>query len=207
METARIVSPVAAPQAPVFVGDRLWLSSMDEPRIVALDPATFTIVDERVVPGTAWGLSHHAGRLVATCGIGPNDDRSLFRGDDEPFTKIADCPDFTGSFLASDGANVLLGQWYNRRVLRLDVAGAVLRTYPMPRQVCGLVVDDGALYAMTVDDETTDDYTLVRVDLASGAATDLARVPFKARGLAKRGTTFLTNHRERDRLVTFTLPA
>ncbi len=207
VESARIASPVPAPQAPAVLDGTLWVSSMREPRVVALDAAG-AIVEERAVPGTAWGLSAHRGALIANCGLGEADDRTIFRADATgAFVRWFDCPEFTGSFLASDDTDVFVGQWYNERVLRFDNAGTLVRSYAMPRQVCGIVVAEGALFAVTVTDEKTDAYTLARVDLTSGEATDLARIPFKARGLAKHGMTFVTNHRERDEIVRFTLSA
>jgi hypothetical protein len=205
-EIARLASPVPAPQAPVVHDGRLWVSSMREPRIVALDPASHAIVEERAVPGIAWGLTVHDGRFVAVCGMGDDDDRVIYASDGAGFTQVAPCPEKTGSQIASDGWNLLLAQWYNRTVLRLAGEGAVLQAYLFPRGVCGVVVRSDELFVLTVEDEATTEYVLVRCDLTTGASADVAHVPFRARGLAFDGSAFVTNHREADEIVRFLLP-
>jgi hypothetical protein len=205
-EIARFASPIPAPQAPVVHDGRLWISSMREPRIVALDPDSHAIVEERALPGVAWGVTMHDGRMVVVCGTGDDDDRVIYASARDTFTRFAACPESTGSQIASDGWNLLLAQWYNRNVLRLGIDGAVLQTYMFPRGVCGVVVRSDELFVLTVDDEASTDYVLMRCDLTTGASADVAHVPFRARGLAFDGSAFITNHREANEIVRFLSP-
>jgi hypothetical protein len=115
------------------------------------------------------------------------------------------CPEDTGSQLGFDGQHLYVSQWYNQRVLKLDDAGNVLETIPSPHQICGQVILNGYLYLMTTDDESTTDYFLTRINLATKAAEDIAQVPFQARALAHDGTHFWTNHREAHETVCFSV--
>jgi hypothetical protein len=115
------------------------------------------------------------------------------------------CPDDTGSQLAYDGDRLYVSQWYKQRILSLDERGTVGSIVDLPHGICGLVVVEGCFYAVTTDDETSDDYWLTRVDARDGTVKvdDVARIGFKARALAFDGERFWTNHREAHEIVAF----
>lgn len=195
------------PHAIATDGKTLWVSSRATWRVDVIDRATWSKVGELKPPMMAWGMTYAAGDVVMTCGDFDTEDRRVvrFRDGSQVGSPIV-CPDGTGSHLAFDGTHVLLGQWYLKKVNVLDAGGSILRTYDSPHQVCGLAFKDGSIYALGTEDEETDEYFISVIDSATGAARDLASVPFKGRSLAWDGDSFWTNHREADQTVRFALP-
>jgi hypothetical protein len=98
----------------------------------------------------------------------------------------------------ADG-KLLLGQWYRQKLHVLGDDGSVMRSYDAPHQVGGIAVVDGAAFVLGADEEANGAYYITRVDLTSGTSSDIAVVPFRARGLAWDGKQFWSNHREADR--------
>jgi len=209
VEIDRLVSVSPEPHAVAVRGKDVWISSRATRKIDVMAREGWGKVGEIDPPGMPWGMNFGGGALLMTCGEGDDDHRFVHRynpgeGFDEP--AIA-APDDTGSHLALYGGRVLLGQWYNKRLLLLAGDGAVVHTWNVPHEICGVAVIDDMACMITTDDEATEEYFLTRLDLRGGAATDLAAVPFRARGLAWDGSRFWTNHREADRTVTFVLPS
>src|SRR5207302_641496 len=77
-------------------------------------------------PGVVWAAVQTNGAMHVTIGKGLNDDRYVYRYDGtNGFTKLFACPDFTGSYVSYDGANLYLSQWYEQRILKLDKNGKI----------------------------------------------------------------------------------
>jgi hypothetical protein len=209
VEIDRLVSASPQPHAVAVRGKDVWISSRATRRIDVMDRDAWQKVDEIYPPGMAWGMNYGGGTVVMTCGEGDDDDRFVHRyvpgeGFDE---RAIACPDDSGSHLAVYAGRILLGQWYNKKLLLLDEDGSVAHTWNAPHEICGVAAIDDMALLLGTDDEDTETYFLTRLDLRSGIAADLASVPFRARGLAWDGGRFWTNHREADRTVTFTLPS
>ncbi|HUA08107.1 MAG TPA: hypothetical protein VMA98_02465 [Candidatus Acidoferrales bacterium] len=207
LELDRLVSASPEPHAVAVRGDGVWISSRATRRIDVMERDGWRKTGEIEPPGMPWGMSFGGGAIVMTCGEGSDDDRFIRRyipGDGFDDFVIA-CPDDAGSHLALYGGRVLLGQWYNKRLLLLADDGAIAHVWNAPHEVCGVAVIDDMAAVLGTDDENTTEYFISRIDLRSGIATDIATVPFRARGLAWDGSKFWTNHREADRTVTFTL--
>jgi hypothetical protein len=209
VEIDRLVSASPEPHGVAVRGKDVWISSRATRKIDVMQREGWNKIDEIATPGMPWGMSFGGGAIVMTCGQGDDDNRFVHRfvpGEGFDGRTIA-CPDDAGSHLALYGGRVLLGQWYNKRLLLLNDDGSVAHTWNAPHEICGVAVIDDMALLVTTDDEDTTEYWLTRLDLRSGAADDLASIPFRARGLAWDGSKFWTNHREADRTVTFTLPA
>ncbi|MBV8601011.1 MAG: hypothetical protein JO359_05520 [Candidatus Eremiobacteraeota bacterium] len=214
-ETSRRSSPFSKPQSIAFDRGALWVGSIATDRIYRLDPATLGVLSEAEAPGKPWGMTvvrtNGGSELRVICGHGDDDDRFVhrFEADRGRFESnpLFECPQSTGSQLSFDGERLFVSQWYDQRVLRVDDEGRVLETIQVPHQICGQTFVEGSLYLLTTDDESTNDYWLTRIRLEDPQrrAEDLARVPFHARGLAFDGSSFWTNHREADKIVTFVL--
>jgi len=207
LELERFVSVSPEPHAVAVRGRDVWISSRATRRIDVMERNGWQKTGEIEPPGMPWGMNFGGGTIVMTCGEGPDDDRRVHRyvpaeGFDD---SVIVCPDDTGSHLALYGGRVLLGQWYNKRLLLLNDDGTVAHTWSTPHEICGVAVINDMALLLGTDDEETEDYFISRLDLRSGMASDLARVPFRARGLAWDGSRFWTNHREADRTVTFTI--
>jgi hypothetical protein len=208
VETDRLIAASPEPHAVAVRGREVWISSRSTRKIDVMEREHWRKTGEIDPPGMPWGMTFGGGAIVMTCGEAPDDNRWIRRyvpNDGFDDLQIA-CPDDSGSHLAMYGGRVLLGQWYNKRLLLLDSAGSVLQTWKTPHEVCGVAVIDDVAAVLGTDEEENGDYYLSRVDLRSGAADDLALVPFRARGLAWDGSRFWTNHREADRTVVFMLP-
>jgi hypothetical protein len=210
-ELLRLPSPAPKPQSLAVDGTTLWMGSRETCRIYAIDASTWAARDEAVAPGVPWGMAVVGDELRVIYGEGDDDDRVVRRFvPGHGFTSKGGfrCPDGTGSQLGWDGDVLYISQWYNRRVVGVDGAGAVLSTVDVPHGVCGQVVVQGRFYLVTTDDEENGPYWLTRVDArgATPVCEDLAVIPFPARALAFDGERFWTNHREADQIVAFARP-
>jgi hypothetical protein len=208
VELDRHISASPEPHSVAVRGKEVWVASRATHAIDVMERDGWHKVDEIEPPGMPWGMNFGGGAIVMTCGEGADDHRVLRRyvpGDG--FDELAlPCPDDTGSHLAMYAGRILLGQWYNKRLLQLDESGAIARTWNAPHEICGVAVIDDMACLLGTDDEDGTEYFISRLDLRTGVAADLAAVPFRARGLAWDGSRFWTNHREADRTVTFALP-
>jgi len=208
IEIDRLVSASPEPHSvAVLRGKEVWIASRATRRIDVMERERWRKIDEVETPGMPWGMNYGGGAVVMTCGEAPDDNRRVRRyipgdGFDDA---VIECPDDAGSHLALYGGRVLLGQWYNKRLLLLNDDGTVAHTWSTPHEVCGVAVIDDMACLLGTDDEDSEEYFFSRLDLRSGVADDLASVPFRARGLAWDGSRFWTNHREADRIVTFAL--
>lgn len=198
------------PHAVASDGKVLYVSSRTTRRVDVIARDSFAKIDEIEPPGMPWGMTFGRNELLMTCGETDEDSRRIRRY--IPGTGFADgfvaCPDDTGSHLATYQDRVVLGQWYNKRLLLLDDDGSIVRTFTAPHGIAGVCVVAGIACVLGTDDEDHGRYWITRIDLANPAAPpqDTALVPFHARGLAWDGNQWWTNHREADRIVAFVLP-
>ena len=211
-ELLRLPAPAPRPQALAFDGSTLWMGSIETDRLYAINPTHWTARDEGAVPGKPWGMTVMGDELRIVCGEGADDARVIRRyipGHGFHADGAIACPDDTGSHLAFDGDRLYLSQWYNKRILSLDESGAIGSVIALPHEICGIVVADAHIYALTTDDERSNDYWLTRIDArgATPVIQDLVRIPFHARALAYDGARFWTNHREQHEIVAFERPA
>ncbi|HTV75167.1 MAG TPA: hypothetical protein VME66_15855 [Candidatus Acidoferrales bacterium] len=195
-------------------GTHLWIGSRATKQISKIDPASWDRLEVIVPPGMPWGMTYGDNALVMTCGesLGHSDDdtRRIRRyvpghGFANGFVPV---PDETGSHLGLFAGHILLGQWYKRRLLLLDDAGRIIKTYDVPHQIAGVAVRGARASLLTTDDEEHGPYWITQLDLNDPTthASDVALVPFPARSLAWDGQRFWTNHREADQTVAFRLP-
>ena len=195
------------PHAIAIDGDTVWVSSRATKHVDIIDRAQWRKVGELRPPAMPWGMAYGRGDVFMTCGTHDMEDRQIVTYRDGAIVgEPIPCPDGTGSHLAFDGDRILLGQWYNKKVLALSSDGTVMRAYDAPHEICGLAVRGRGVYALGTDDEDTTEYFISAIDLTTGAARDVATVPFRARSLAWDGASFWTNHREADQTVRFWLP-
>src|SRR5438046_7431746 len=78
-ELRRLASPAPRPQALVFDGGTLWLSSIETSRIYEVDPAALRVRGEWAAPGKPWGLTGIGSELRGGWGEGGDDDRLIRR--------------------------------------------------------------------------------------------------------------------------------
>ena len=189
------------------------MGTRDGRRFYGINPKTWSVFEERELPGIPWAAVSKDGSLWITLGEGPDDDRYLrryvpgsgFAADGE---RIA-CPDFTGSYLSTDGEHLYLSQWYKHRILKLDEAGEILRTIDVGEEICGHAFVDGLLYVLRGTEAGEESWRIARLDPRDETprVEDLGRVPFACRSLTHDGTSFWSNHRAAGEIVSFTLPS
>jgi hypothetical protein len=209
-ELVRLPSPCPAPLGIVSDGQQLWIGSVETDRVYAVDPHRGTIAEEWAAPGTPYGMTMMGDELRVVVGDAKDDERSIARlvvGHGFK-TDLLPCPERTGSFLAYDGDFLFLSQRYEKRILELDERGAVRRTIPVPREITGMTIVDGCFYLMTTESKEVHDFRVLHVDArgASPVATELASVPFIARGISFDGDRFWTNIRTENTIVAFARP-
>jgi hypothetical protein len=106
VEKRRLPSPAPTPQALAWDSNKklLLMGSRDLRRIYTIDPATWTVLEEREAPGIPWAAVAINGEVLFTIGEGADDDRYIYRYTTEAgFSKMFACPEFTGSYLSFDG--------------------------------------------------------------------------------------------------------
>jgi hypothetical protein len=196
------------PQALVWDGDYLWLSSRDLGTLYKVDRARWSIVEEIDPPGVVWaGVATNDG-MGFTIGKGLNDDRYVYRYTREGvFEKLFACPEFTGSYLGFDGEHLYLSQWYKGLILKLDAKGKGSAELSVGEEICGHTIVDGMLYVLRGTEQNGESWKLARLSLANGSSgpEDIARVPFAARSLAFDGNQFWSNHRAGNETIVFTV--
>lgn len=210
-ELRRFPSPARTPQALAFHDNALWMGSRDLQRIYKIDVAKWVVTEETEAPGIPWAGVSIGGGLRFTLGEGPDDDRYLrsynpVNGFGEE--RIA-CPEFTGSYLSTDGEHVYLSQWYKHRILKLDSSGEILREIGVGADICGHVFVDGTIYVLRGVEKPNEEWRIARLDprQETPEVEDLARVPFASRSLTFDGANFWSNHRAGNEIVSFALPA
>jgi DNA-binding beta-propeller fold protein YncE len=209
-ELLRMPSPAPKPLGLAFDGTKLWMGSRETNRIYAIDPATWTASDEGVAPGSPFGMTVVGDELRVVLGHGEADDRAIHRfipGHGFKSESLA-CPEHIGAHLAFDGDTLFLTQATHKRILALDGQGNVIRTIDLPRRPVGMTIVDGNFYVIDADDEF-ENLCFNKVD-AHGeqpVVTQLATVPFEARGLTFDGSRFWTSDRDNNQIVAFERPA
>ena len=201
-------SPAITPQALAWDGNHLWLSSRDLGTLHKIDVEKWKVVDEIDPPGIVWAAVATNGAMYFTVGKGLNDDRYVYRYSDGAFSRLFACPDFTGSYLCYDGANLYLSQWYERRILKYDENGNVICKIDIGAEISGHTFVDGTIYVLRGKEQPNEDWRIARLDprIGSPEIKDIAIVPFACRSLAFDGEFFWTNHRAADEIVSFSLP-
>ncbi|HEV2840750.1 MAG TPA: hypothetical protein VGW39_05440 [Chthoniobacterales bacterium] len=211
IEKRRLPSPAVTPQAVAWHGGRLWMGSRDLRRIYSIDAKTWTVLEEAEAPGIPWAAVSKGDDLWFTIGEGSEDDRYLRRylpGKGFSAAERVACPEFTGSYLSTDGDNLYLSQWYKHRILKLDSGGNILREIAIDAEICGHVFVDGLIYVLRGTEQGSEDWSIARLDPRDEAPEikDLARVPFACRSLTFDGEHFWTNHRAANEIVSFANP-
>jgi hypothetical protein len=211
IERGRYPSPAPAPQALAWQGDKLWMGSRDLRRIYVIDPKKWEVLQEKEPPGIPWAAVATNGTLRFTIGEGPNDDRYI-RGF-APETGFSEgdrieCPEFTGSYLSYDGKNIYLSQWYKHRILKLDAKGNIIRAIDIGAEISGHAFVNETIYILRGTEQNGESWSIARLDPREERpkVTDIANVPFACRSLTFDGTTFWSNHRAANEIVSFALP-
>jgi hypothetical protein len=208
-ERQRRPSPATTPQALAWDGKQLWMGSRDLHRVYAIDPEKWSVLEEREAPGIPWAAVSTNGTLRFTIGQGPDDDRYVHRyTPGAGFSKMFECPEFTGSYLSYDGDHLYLSQWYKHRILKLDASGNILRVIDVGAEICGHCFVNGLIYLLRGEENPREDWRIARLDPQEETpeVEDLAHVPFACRSLTFDGTNFWTNHRAAHEIVSFALP-
>ena len=211
IEKRRLTSPATTPQALAWEGrdKTLWMGSRDLRRIYAIDRETGTVLKQQDVPGIPWAAVAVNGELRFTIGEDPDDDRYIYRyAPDSGFSKMFACPEFTGSYLSFDGKNLYMSQWYNKRILKFDDQGNVIRAIDVGAEICGHTFANGFLYVLRGQERPNEDWRIARLNPQEGAPAveDIAIVPFASRSLAFDGDLFWSNYRAKDEIISFALP-
>lgn len=213
-DVRRYPSPTVTPQALAWKGTELWLSSRDLGTLQRIDPVKGTIEEELDPPGVVWAAVATSGGWRFTIGQGLNDDRYVYGFcEDEGFEMLFACPEFTGSYLSFDGANLYLSQWYKGEIHKVDDEGKVKATFKIGAEICGHTCVDGTLFVVRGHENKDvpgkeEEWRIARLNPQEHQpqVEDLATIPFAARSLTFDGERFWSNHRAANEIISFTLP-
>lgn len=214
IEKRRLPSPCVTPQALAFQGKKLWLSSRDLGRLYQMDAESWKVLEEIEPPGVIWAAVSLGDELRCTIGLGADDDRYVYRYSPRAgFEKLFACPDFAGSYLSFDGAQLYLSQWYKGAIHQIDDKGKISRTIEVDAEICGHTFAHGMLYVLRGRENqdrpgVPEEWRISRLDPREKTPSieDLAAIPFAARSLAFDGENFWSNHRAANETMVFALP-
>jgi hypothetical protein len=209
VEERRLKAPTITPQALAWDGRALWLSSRDLGTLQKIDVERWLATEELDPPGIVWAAVATNGAMHLTIGKGLNDDRYVYRYDSKNgFKKVFTCPDFTGSYLSYDTGHLYLSQWYEKRILKYDDNGNIVRTIEVGAEICGHTFVDGMIFVLRGMEKPNEDWRIARLDPREDApeVEDLAIVPFASRSLTYDGKFFWSNHRAANETIAFSLP-
>jgi hypothetical protein len=208
-ELRRLPSPAITPQALAWDQKNLWLSSRDLGTLYKIDKEKLKVAAEIDPPGIVWAAVATNGTMHFTIGKGLNDDRYVYGYKGGTFSKLYACPDLTGSYLSYDGENLYLSQWYEKRILKYDEKGNIVRKIDIGAEICGHTFVDGMIYVLRGKEKPSEDWRIARLDprQATPEVEDIATVPFACRSLTFDGEDFWSNHRAANEIVSFALPA
>ena len=202
-------APTITPQALAWDGRALWLSSRDLGILQKIDTKRWVAIDELDPPGIVWAAVATNGTMHLTIGKGLNDDRYIYRYDStNGFKKVFACPEFTGSYLSYDNRHLYLSQWYEKRILKYDDKGNIVRTIEVGAEICGHTFVDGMIFVLRGVEKPNEDWKIARLDPRQDKpeVEDLAIVPFASRSLTYDGEFFWSNHRAANEIIAFSLP-
>jgi len=208
-ERKRVRSPAVTPQALAWDGKQMWMSSRDLGFLYKIDIEQSKILDEVDPPGVVWAAVFTNDGWRLTIGKGLNDDRYVDRYDGNGrVEKLFACPALTGSYVSFDGANLYLSQWYEKRVLKYDQNGKIVRQIDIGAEICGHTFVDGTIYVLRGVEKPNEDWKIARLDPREETPEvhDLAVVPFACRSLTFDGENFWTNYRAANETICFALP-
>lgn len=210
-EQRRFRSPAVTPQALAWDGKRglLWMGSRDLRRIYAIEPESWTVLEEIGPPGIPWAAVAINGEVRFTIGEGADDDRYVYRYTTEAgFSKMFACPEFTGSYLSFDGRNLYLSQWYKHRILKFDENGNVTGQINVGAEISGHSFVDGLIYVLRGQEQPNEEWRIARLNpqQETPEVKDIAVVPFACRSLTFDGELFWSNHRAANEIISFALP-
>jgi hypothetical protein len=209
VEERRLKAPIITPQALTWDGRALWLSSRDLGTLQKIDVESWLATDELDPPGIVWAAVATNGAMHLTIGKGLNDDRYVYRYDSKNgFRKVFACPDFTGSYLGYDSGHLYLSQWYEKRILKYDDKGSIVRTIEVGAEICGHTFVDGIIFVLRGVEKPNEDWRIARLDPRQGKpeVEDVAIVPFASRSLTYDGKFFWSNYRAANEIIAFSLP-
>jgi hypothetical protein len=208
-ELRRHASPGGRPQPLAFHKNVLWVGCWDTDRLYAIDPPSWKVIDEVAAPGRPYGIAVIGNDLRVVVAIGTDEDRYLFRlvpgqGFDE--ASKTPCPDFTGSYLTSDGSTLYMTQLGLRRIVVLDDKSAIQREIPLTTRCLGIAFGAAGTFYMIAADEEFENLQLATLDVRSAdpKPSPISGLADDARGLAYDGSTWWTSHREASEIVAFT---
>ena len=125
-EVQRLASPAPKPQALAWDGATLWMASRETKVIHAIDPVKWTVGWKTTAPGTPYGMTAVKGELRVLCSE-TAEDHSIIRrcipGQGFDATFGIGCPDDTGSQLSYDGRNLVVSQWYPKKLIAIGPKG------------------------------------------------------------------------------------
>ena len=209
VEERRLKAPIITPQALTWDGRALWLSSRDLGTLQKIDVESWLATDELDPPGIVWAAVATNGAMHLTIGKGLNDDRYVYRYDSKNgFRQVFACPDFTGSYLGYDSGHLYLSQWYEKRILKFDDKGSIVRTIEVGAEICGHTFVDGIIFVLRGVEKPNEDWRIARLDPRQGKpeVEDVAIVPFASRSLTYDGKFFWSNYRAANEIIAFSLP-
>lgn len=211
IELQRRAAPAPRCQGLAYANGLLWMGSWETHRVYAVDVASWEVREEYAAPERPYGIAPLGADLRVVVSAGNEEDDRYFyrlipgRGFDED--SRTPCPDMTGSYLASDGRALYLGQMHERRILVLSGDYKTEREIALPARCGGFgFAPDGKMYFIAADDEFEKlEWGTVDAALAQPQFHALAPLPSEARSPVCDGTRWWIALRDENEIASFEL--
>ncbi len=206
----RFPSPATRPHPLAYRDGLLWMGSWDTDRIYVIDPQSWSVRTEFPAPGRPYGIAVYGDELRAVIAHGEEEDRYLYRLLPDSGFDIASktpCPDLTGSYIATQGSTIYLGQMGFRRILVMNDGGTIEREIALPTRCAGFGFGPGGRFYMTSADEEFENLAFGTFDITSAQPRfeSMRSLPEEARSLAYDGTAWWTSLRDANEIASFTV--
>ena len=207
-ELIRRPSPAPRPHPIAHLHGFLWIGSWETDRIYELDPESWSVRNEIEAPGKPYGITAEGDKLLVVIGEGSEDDRYLYRLDTKngfDLDSKEPCPDLTGSYVASDGTALYLGQMTYRRILVMRGDVSVDREIALPTRCAGIGLGRQDAFHMISGDDELEHLHFGRLDISNDEARfeSIRPLPDEARSLAFDGGRWWTCLRDANEIASF----
>jgi len=207
-ELKRRPSPATRPHPLAYRDGALWMGSWDTDRVYAIDPQTWSVRYEVEAPGKPYGITAYGSELRVVISHGEDDDRYLYRlvpGSGFDLSSKTPCPDLTGSYLASDGETIYLGQMTLRRILVLKPDATIEREIALPARCAGFGFGPGGGFYMISGDAELEQLRFGKLDISRSALRfeEIRPLPDEARSLVHDGSVWWTCLRDTNEIASF----
>lgn len=183
------------------------MGSWETDRVYVMDPQTLQVREEIQAPGRPYGMAAIGDEVLAVVAHGEEDDRYLYRVRHGAFDLASKtpCPDLTGSFIATRGSTIYLGQMHYQRILEMNSDYSIRRQIALPTRCSGFAFGPDGRFCMISADAEFENLSFGTLDVTQDSPRfeSIRSLPDAARSLVHDGSRWWTSLRDANEIATF----